>query len=388
MPDTPDLDAIFARMDALGIAPLAEEKKREPITADTRLRESFREITAFVEKNGREPRKLPTNIKELELAARLADFRENPEKMKAVLDIDTLNLLPHEDVSVEDIMTAMQSAAPEVDIFDMSGLPTPRNKPEYIASRKPCTNFEQYRQLFAQCQDDLWQGRRHIVRVAGHDGAIKNFGVGRYFVVNGVLGYVADAEENETKQSGQINKRLRVIYENGMESDLLLRSLFSAMYENGCLISEQDEDTLKDMVAGEEDVETGIIYVLKSKSDNPQIQAIPNLYKIGVSTQRLEERIANAEHEPTYLMAKVEPIIHFACYDLNVTKMENLIHRVFADAQVVLDVTDADGRVCHPREWFSVPISVIQQAVQMILNGNIVHFRYDREKMCMVEKEK
>lgn len=387
MPDTPDLNAIFAQMDALGIAPLAEEKKREPITADTRLRESFREITAFVEKNGREPRKLPTNIKELELAARLADFRENPEKMKAVLDIDALNLLPHEDVSVEDIMTAMQSAAPEVDIFDMSGLPTPRNKPEYIASRKPCADFEQYHQLFVQCQADLIQNRRHIVRVAGNKSP-SGLGKGSFAIVRHVMCYIADESDEVTYQFHKKNKRLRVIYENGTESDILLLTLVRALYEGGCIVSERDEDTLKDMVAGEEDVETGIIYVLKSKSDNPQIQAIPNLYKIGVSTQRLEERIANAEHEPTYLMAKVEPIIHFACYDLNVTKMENLIHRVFADAQVVLDVTDADGRVCHPREWFSVPISVIQQAVQMILNGNIVHFRYDREKMCMVEKEK
>lgn len=386
MPDTPDLDAIFAQMDALGIAPLAEEKKREPITADTRLRESFREITAFVEKNGREPRKLPTNIKELELAARLADFRENPEKMKAVLDIDPLNLLPHEDVSVEDIMTAMQSAAPDVDIFDMSGLPTPRHKPEYIASRKPCTDFEQYRQLFAQCQDDLWQGRRHIVRVAGHEGAIQNFGIGRFVVVRGVLGYVADAETNTSMQSWQVNRRLRVIFENGTESDLLLRSLFRAMYENGCLISERDEDVLDGMQLGDNESECGIIYILKSLNPNKQIQEIPNLYKIGVTTKTLEERIANAENEPTYLMDKVVPVQTFHCYNMNVEKFEHLIHRAFADAQVDLEIVDANGCVCRPREWFSVPISVVQQAVQMIIDGSIVGYKYDVSTRRMVAR--
>lgn len=387
MPDEPNFAAVFAEMDALGFSELSEEKPRVVVSADTRLRDSFREITAFVEKNGREPRKQPTNIKELELAARLADFRENPEKMKAVLDIDFLNLLPHEDASMDDIMADLQPLEPELDIFDVSGLPTPRNKPEYIASRKPCTDFEQYRQLFVQCQADLIQNRRHIVRVAGNKSP-SGLGKGSFAIVRHVMCYIADESDEVTYQFHKKNKRLRVIYENGTESDILLLTLVRALYEGGCIISERDEDTLKDMVAGEEDVETGIIYVLKSKSKDSAIRAIPHLYKIGVSTQRLEERIAHAEQEPTYLMSEVEPVIHFACYDLDVNKMENLVHRVFADAQVVLEVTDSDGRVCHPREWFSVPISVIKQAVQMILDGNIVHFRYDRERMRMVEKEK
>lgn len=386
MPEEPDFATVFAEMEALGFSELPEERPRVAVSPDTRLRDSFREITAFVEANGREPRK-GVNMKERALAMRLAEFRENPTKAQAVLDIDPLNLLPHEDAAMDDVLSSLSNLSFEEDIFDVSGLPAPRTKPEYVATRKQCADFENYRQLFARCQEDLWQGRRHIIRVAGHDGAIKNFGVGRYFVVRGVLGYVADAEENTSIQSWQVNRRLRVIFENGTESDLLLRSLFRAMYENGCLISERDEDSLSQMTLGEDEAQTGIIYVLKSKSENPAIQSIPNLYKIGVSTQRLEERIANAEHEPTYLMAKVEPVIHFTCYDLNVTKMENLIHRVFADAQVVLDVTDDNGRVCHPREWFSVPISVIQQAVQMLVDGSIVNYTYDPTSRRMVERE-
>lgn len=383
MPDELDFATVFAEMEALGFSELPEEKPRVAVSPDNRLRDSFREITAFVEANGREPRK-GTNMKERALATRLAEFRENPTKAKAVLDIDSLNLLPHEDASMDDVLSDLSELSLEEDIYDVSGLPTPRNKPEYIASRKPCKDFEQYRQFFAQCQEDLWQGRRHIVRVAGHEGAIKNFGTGRFVVVRGVLGYVAEEEENTSIQSWQVNRRLRVIFENGTESDLLLRSLFRAMYENGCLISERDEDSLEDMSLGEAETAAGIIYILKSKSDNPKIKQIPNLYKIGVSTQRLEERIANAEHEPTYLMAQVEPVIHYTCYDLNVTKMENLIHRVFADAQVVVDVVDDNGKVCHPHEWFSVPISVIKQAVQMIIDGSIVDYIYDTQTKRMM----
>ena len=385
MPEEPDLAAIFARMDALGIPPMREERRREPIAPDTRLRESFKEITAFVQENGREPRKTPANVKELELAARLAAFREDPERMRAVLDIDPLNLLPHEIAPLEAIMTAMPSA-PGEDIFDMSGLPAPRNKPDYIASRKPCKDFELFRPLFVQCRDDLMQNKRHIVRVAGNNSP-SGLGKGSFAIVHHVMCYVADESDEVTYQFHKQNKRLRVIYENGTESDILLLSLVRALYKSGCLISERDEDTLKKTVPGKEDKETGIIYVLKSKSDNPQIQAIPNLYKIGVSTQKLEERIVNAVHEPTYLMAEVEPIIHYACYNVNVQKLETLLHHVFAAAQVEIDIVDDNGHVCRPREWFSVPISVIKQAIDMILDGSILKYRYDASSKRMISKE-
>jgi len=384
MPDEPDFAAIFAEMDALGFSPLQEEKKRETVTADTRLRESFREITAFVEKNGREPRK-GMNMKELELAARLAEFRENPAKAQAVLDMDSSGLLPHEDTSLEEVMNSLSLPSCEEDIFDVSGLPAPRNKPDYVASRKPCKDFERYRHLFEQCQKDLMQNRRHIVRVAGNRRP-SGLGKGSFAVVRHVLCYIADESSEVTWQFHRQNRRLRVIYENGTESDILLLSLVRALYENGCLISERDEDTLNDMVLGEDDQETGIIYILKSKSSDPQIQQIPNLCKIGVSTQRLEDRIAHAEHEPTYLMAKVEPIGLFTCYNVNVQKLEALLHRLFAEAQVVVDVVDDQGQVCHPHEWFSVPISVIRQAVDMILDGSIIGYRYDVRTQRMVWK--
>lgn len=383
MPDEKDLEAVFAEMDALGIAPLKAEKPRMVATPDSRLRDSFREITAFVEANRREPQK-GTNMKERALAMRLAEFRENPAKAQAVLDIDPCNLLPHENASMEDVLTSISSPSFEEDIFDTSNLPARRKTQGYRATRIPCKNFDDYKPLLLQCQEELLHGQRHIVRVPGHGKVIHDFGVGRFVVVRGILGYVAGEDEETVTKGGPKNKRLRVVYDNGTESDILLRSLFAAMYENGFLVSELDDESMGELMLGEDDIKTGLIYVLKSKSTNPEIQKIPNLYKIGVSTQAIEDRIANAEHEPTYLMDKVEIIECFPCYNLNVQKMETLIHHVFADAQMLIEVVNDKGRVCRPHEWFSIPISIIHQAIEMIKDGSIVNYRYDKTKQRMV----
>ena len=174
---------------------------------------------------------------------------------------------------------------------------------------------------------------------------------------------------------------MRVIFENGKECDMLQRSFESALYRDGFIISDYDE---KEMVlyAEEEEEKTeprGFIYVLKSASKKPEITAIPNLFKIGVTTTSVEDRIKNAKNETTYLMDDVKIVQTFACYDINVRKLEALIHRFFAICQVDLDVTDKDGHICHPHEWYSVPISVIQQAISMIVDGSIVNYRYDME---------
>lgn len=384
MPDKPDFNAIFAEMDALGIAPLPEEQKKEAITPDTRLRDSFKEISDFVEKNGREPQK-GTNMKERELAARLAEFRENPTKAKAVMDIDPHNLLPHDVASLDDVMSSLPLPSFDEDIFDVSGLPVQRKKPDHIATRVECKDFDKYLPLFERCQEDLLQNKRHLVRVAGNKSP-SGLGKGCFAVVRHVLCYIANESDEVTIQFHKKNKRLRVIFENGTESDILLLSLVRALYEDGYLISERDEDTIKDMVAGEDEPSMGFVYVLKSLSDNPEIQKIPNLFKIGVSSQELQKRLANAENEPTYLMAKVAPLIHYPCYGIDVHKLETILHHVFTDAQVQIDIVDKNGIICHPREWFSVPISVIQQAIDMVKDGSIVNYHYDVHRQRMVEK--
>lgn len=383
-----DWSGLFEEMKELGIKPEAP-KLSNVVTQDTRLRMSFEEIVNFVRKEGREP-EIKKGMRERSLAKRLAEFRTNPEWTAAVRDLDVLNLLPHVEEetwsnSDEELLTQLASN----DIFDTSILPHRKAQPDYVANRKPCKEFEKFRPLFEQCHSDLEYNNRHLIRITGSN-ALQSIGVGSYALIYGLLAYVAAVDEEFITQGADRkikNRRMRVIFENGKECDMLRRSFESALYRDGFLISEYDE---KDLVlyaedsAGEKIEPRGFIYILRSASKKPDILAIPNLFKIGVSTTSVEDRIKNAKNETTYLMDDVKIVQTFACYDINVRKLETLIHRFFAICQVDLDVTDKDGFICHPHEWYSVPISVIQQAISMIVDGSIVNYRYDKklERIC------
>ncbi len=381
-----DWSGLFEEMKELGIKPEAP-KQSNVVTQDTRLRMSFEEIVNFVRKEGRKP-EIKKGIRERSLAKRLAEFRTNPEKTAAVRDLDVLNLLPHVEEetwsnSDEELLTQLASN----DIFDTSILPQRKAQPDYVANRKPCKEFEKFRPLFEQCHSDLEYNNRHIIRITGSH-AQQSINVGSFALIYGLLAYVAESNE-EFLQGDRKNRRLRVIFENGKECDMLYRSLLSALYRDGFLISEYDE---KEFVLYAEEEEQkieprGFIYILRSASKKPDIAAIPNLFKIGVATTSVEERIKNAKNETTYLMDDVKIVQTFACYDINVRKLESLIHRFFAICQVDLDVIDKDGFICHPHEWYSVPISVIQQAISMIVDGSIVKYRYDKERVRVVPKE-
>ena len=197
------------------------------------------------------------------------------------------------------------------------------------------------------------------------------------------------AERGETtyNRRKERNNRLRVIFENGTEADLLMRSLFCALYDGGRLVSEPDETELKlEGPVNEDDCLTGCVYVLKSASRLPEVRAIPHLYKIGVSSVPLEERIAHARHEATYLMADVIPVRKWDCYNLDARKAENLLHHFFAAACLDLEIRDGSGRLCRPREWFSVPLGIIEQVIPLLLDGSIIHYRYDPESMTLEKR--
>ncbi|MCI7698553.1 MAG: GIY-YIG nuclease family protein [Akkermansia sp.] len=378
-----DWTSLFEEMKELGIKPDAP-RLSNAVTQDTRLRESFKEINNFVRKEGRIPEASKGMI-ERALRKRLSEFRTNPEKATAVRDLDEFSLLP-QDVSQEDdsIWSNISQLIPcnDIcrDIFDTGKLLQRRSQPDYIATRKQCKDFERFMPLFAQCHEDLENKHRHIIRLAGSH-AQQSITSGCFVLIGRLLAYVAGANDAFV-QGDRTNSRLRIIFENGRECDMLYRSLLTALYKDGALISKYDEEEL--VMCAEEECENeslescGIIYILRSASEKSEIRAIPNLFKIGVTTTDVENRIRNARNEATYLMDDVKIVQTFTCYNINVHKLETLIHRFFDTCKVELDVVDKGGYICHPREWYSVPISVIQQAVSMIIDGSIVNYRYDR----------
>jgi hypothetical protein len=248
--------------------------------------------------------------------------------------------------------------------------------PDYIAQRESCRDFDQFEGAFKACHQDLRNGKRQLLQFANE----QQIQQGQFFVLKGIMAYVAAVGEKE-KKGGKVNARLRCIFENGTESAMLLRSLATELYKDGRRVTEH-EDKLIDELEGikKEDSQTGYIYVLKSLSSQPGIADQTDLYKIGYSSSSVEERIKNAKDEPTYLMAPVKIVTSFECYNLNPQKLELILHKFFGQVCLEVDVFDQNGKRYTPREWFIAPITVIEEAIRLVITGEIVGFKYDKEE--------
>lgn len=362
-----------------------KSKQSAAATADERLISSFTQINKFFSENGREPES-GRGIQEHQLYARLNGIRENVEKMEALANLDEhglLNVQRKEISSIDDIfddddLGILGNEAES--IFTLKHVSKETTMPDYVASRNPCKNFETFEAIFIQCQADLTAGKRKLWPFKNEQQIQKGY----FFVLKGVLLYVADVGEVE-KNNGKKNARLRCVFENGTESDMLLRSLAAELYKDGRRVTEH-EDHLLDGFSNitDEDEETGYIYVLRSLSSKPEIQEVKNLYKIGFSTVPVEHRIKNAEKEPTYLMAPVHIVETYQCYNMNPQKLEQMLHMFFGSSCLNIDVFDQNGQRHTPREWFIAPLDIIEQTIHFVMNGDIVNYRYDPNQQTIV----
>jgi hypothetical protein len=270
----------------------------------------------------------------------------------------------------DELIAELEGAAGSSDITKLRHVRTnvEKREAEEIANREKCLDFETFKPLFQQVQNDLESGLRTTRAFVKDAGFLKaDIQVGQYFILGGQTAYVAEVGELIKAPNGETDARLRVIYSNGTESDLLLRSLQRALYkdEAGRRITEPNAGPLFEDRTGDDDQASGTIYVLRSKSDHPEVVANREiLHKVGVTGGAVEKRIANAKLDPTFLMAAVEIIATYQLYNINRTKLENIIHRVFGAAQVDIKIKDRFGNPVIPKEWFLVPLFVIDQAVE------------------------
>jgi hypothetical protein len=358
-------------------------------TEDERLAASYEEISAFVDEHGKEPEENFGDLNEHRLHSRLKGIRTSPDKVEALREMDRHSLLgePKEITSIGDVLDDDDLGildSPEDDIFTLRNLPETINKGDYIGKTKPCKDFKDYEPLFLQCQADLKGGKRKL-RSFSNDSSIK---VNRFYVRNGILLYVSEMNEREIRNEqkrDRVDFRLRIIYENGTESDVLRNTLAKRLRENGRRVTEHEERML-DVEPDEDDQESGFIYILQSLSKNPEIKNLENLYKIGYSRVPVEDRIKNAEKETTYLMAPVKIISTYQCYNLNTQRFEHLLHRFFGGACLNIDVFDENNKRHTPREWFVVPLSAIEETIELIINETIADFVYDARSGKIVAK--
>ena len=376
-------------LDALGVevAPL-KVSSRTP--REERIIAGFEDILRFHQAHGRAPlHGEGRDIFERLYAVRLDQLRKLPEAQTLLAGLDGPGLLAgsaatQADVNDldEDALLAQLGIGDEpADQSDITVLRHVRSSvekraAEEIADRTPCADFDTFQPLFEQVERELKAGVR-ITRRFGRDASIAS---GNYFIVGGQLAYVAEIGEMLRTQSGHDDARLRVIYSNGTESNLLLRSLQKALYrdDTGRRLTDPDMGPLFGDAPEPDDIETGTIYVLRSLSSHPFVTEHRELiHKIGVTGGKVETRISNADMDATFLLADVEVVATYKLHNLNRTKLENIFHRLFGAAQLDLTIEDRFGHPVKPREWFLVPLNVIDEAVQRIRDGSITEVVYD-----------
>lgn len=389
MPD-PDIDLDELRAELDGFA-TAQSKRATYTPREERIIAGFEDITRFLKEHGRAPQHgEERDIFERLYAVRLDRMRELDECRILLAPLDVDGLLSGEGVvdvteALDDdaLLAELRGVGDAADITKLRHVKSSEEKraAEEIAGRDPCVDFEKFEPLFKQVQADLdskVRATRPFVKDAGFLKA--DITEGQFFIVGGQVAYVAKVGEPIKAPNGEIDARLRVIYSNGTESDLLLRSLQRALYKDdaGRRITEPIAGPLFADEAEEGDVDSGTIYVLRSDSDHPfVVEHRDVIHKIGVTGGSVETRVAGADKSATYLLAGVEVAATYKVIDVNPRQLEGLLHKVFAPALLDLTLQDRFGNPVRPREWFLVPLEAIDDAVQRIRDGSIVDYRYD-----------
>jgi len=365
---------------------------------EERIIAGFEDIERFYEQHGRAPvHGEDRDIFERLYAVRLDKIRASEECRAVLADKDKHGLLTGEPTTVVNELDNLDDDAllSELGVLDsgendITKLTYVKSRAEIkaaeeVAKRNPCLDFDKFKPLFAKVQEELASGIR-LTRKFQDDALIRQ---GDFFILGGQKVYVAEIGVEFIAEYGRPDRRLRVIYDNGTESDILMRSLQRALNKDEASrrITDPSPGPLFSDVNEEGDMEAGTIYVLRSKSDYPLIKEHRDvIHKIGVTSGSIEKRIFNAKLAPTFLMADVEIVATYELSNINRIKLENLIHRFFESAKLDIEIMDRFGNPVVPREWFLVPLFIIDETIEKIRDGSIVNYRYDSSLGKIVEQ--
>lgn len=377
------------------LAALGVEVKRIKVIKHTpreeRIIAGFEDILRFYDSHGRVPQQGESqDIFERLYAVRLAQLRKLPEAKTLLAALDQPGLLHATDAIPADIETmdedallaelGIGSAGDETDINVLRHVRSTveRRAAEEVAQREACEDFDQFQSLFEQVEHELESGVRKTIRF-GKNAQIE---VGQWFILAGQTAYVAEEGEDFDSPQGKKDARLRVIFSNGTQSNLLRLSLIRALYKDDTSrrITDLDMGPLFSADVEADDIESGTIYVLRSQSEHPFVAEHRELiHKIGVTGGKVETRVAHAKTDATYLLADVDIVATYKLHNINRTKLENIFHRLFSPAKLELSIEDRFGNPVKPREWFLVPLHVIDEAVERIRDGSIANMIYNME---------
>lgn len=390
-----DLDELYDELSDLH-APKKDASSRS--VREERIIAGFEDIERFFEQNSRLPAHgEDKDIFERLYAVRLDQIRASAECRAVLEGLDKHGLLGDMSVISETNLDEIDedellSELGEINITQLKHV-KPRaeiNSAEEIANRTPCRDFDRFKPLFNAVAKDISNGTRLTRQIRKEAGFLKSqIKVGDFFILYGQTVYVAEVGEPIKGSNEAMDARLRVIYSNGTESNLLLDSLRRGLYkdESSRIISEPSAGPLFSSEVEDGDISSGTIYVLRSKSEHPMIQEHRDvIHKIGVTSGDVNKRLANAKLDPTFLMADVEVVATYDLSNINRTKLENLLHRFFEPAKLNIEIKDRFGNPIVPREWFLVPLFVIDQVIEKVKDGTIVDHIYDVSKQEIREK--
>lgn len=408
--DPSSLDDIFEAEDEFGLLNV-KPRAVAPGKGDL-MAARFEEVNQFIDQYARKPFEHGESLSERQMAKRLNAILENGDH-QALAPLDRHGLLPgfamdHEVmqesteephiVAVEDVIGIDDILGSDdlglldlgdMSILDIKHIPADRGTPDEVAQRTKCEDFWQFESIFKKLYVDLKNGKAESVRFA------ENWQItaGDAFILNGVMCFV-DEVGDEHGRGEHRDARLRLIFENGTESNMLRRSLGRALYmdETGRRILRDRDDALaeafQDIRLSHRDRRTGVIYIVKSLSNNPALAQFPHLYKIGYTELTVDERIRNAERDIAFLEGPVQKITEFECYNMNPQRFEALVHGFLAVQRLNVDLIGKDGKHYRPREWFAVSLDVAREVINRIIDGTITHYRMDNTIGQMIKKNR
>ncbi|MDB4090442.1 GIY-YIG nuclease family protein [Pseudomonadales bacterium] len=369
-----------------------EAKKKPTLSAkEERIIAGFEEIQKFVEENNRQPSfDHEKDIFERLYATRLEQIRKQSDCIELLKDLDhqdllndsyTTNIIDEDDLDDDALLEELGlNSNKDNDLTSLRYVkPRAEMQPaQEIGQRVRCQDFEIFKPLFDQVQSDIKSGVRKVSPFK-KDGSIEK---GNLFILSGQKAYVAVVGELFIDARGKTDARLRVIFDNGVESNQLMRSLKKRLWDDKASrrITDISMGPLFDDQPDEDDIASGSIYVCQSQSNHEAIKANRNnIHKIGVTGQDVKQRLSGAENDPTFLFAKVDLVASFELYNISKKNLEKLLHRVFASARLEIEIPDRFGKVYRPKEWFCVPLKTIQDAVEKLKNGSLVNYKFNIE---------
>ena len=391
------LDDLFAESDDLGLLKV-KAPTRGMASEEARIQSDFEEINSYIDLFGHAPGKgadsQKITTKERILQTRLKVYLENQRFIELLKPFDRHQLLdvelPSSPATLDELFDLDDDLLndPNDGLFKLQNVRESHAKTDFVAQREHCPDFEKFKPIFDASYLELKTGARKALPFTVE----KEIEAGDFFILKGVMSFVAEVNDPHIR-NGKKNARLRVIFENGTECQYLSRSFGSELYRDplGRRLSDPDAGPLFNpepttiSVSSEKERVTGHIYIVRSLSPQPEIKELDGqLFKIGFTTGKVEDRLRGAADDPTFLMAPVHPVKAYVALNMNTSKFETLIHRFFDEARLDIEIMDRFGKPFKPKEWFLVPLSIIEEAVKRMIDGSIVGYNYDH-KSCSIK---